>query len=65
MLLLLPCLAIIRQAEAMIEAVVLTLYVLWPSPPVPTMSHWISLLVGNGWRLTDWLTRAYHTRPPA
>lgn len=53
MLLLLPCLAIIRQAEAMIEAVVLTLYVLWPSPPVPTMSHWISLLVGNGWRLTD------------
>jgi hypothetical protein len=27
---LLPCLAIMRRAEAMIEAVVETLYVLWP-----------------------------------
>lgn len=26
----------------MIEAVVLTLKVLWPSPPVPTMSHCVT-----------------------
>ena len=38
-LLLLPCLAMRSRAEAMIEEVVETLYVSWPSPPVPTMSH--------------------------
>lgn len=36
---LLPCLAIINNADARIDAVVDTLYVLCPSPPVPTMSH--------------------------
>ena len=36
---LLPCFAIIKRAEAMIEDVVETLNVSWPSPPVPTMSH--------------------------
>lgn len=34
-----PCLAINSKADEMMEAVVLTLKVLWPSPPVPTMSH--------------------------
>ena len=38
-LLLLPCLAMSRSAEAMMEDVVETLYVSCPSPPVPTMSH--------------------------
>lgn len=37
---LLPCLAIRTRGEATIEDVVETLYVLWPSPPVPTMSHY-------------------------
>ena len=36
---LLPCLAIMRRADAMIEEVVEMLKVSWPSPPVPTMSH--------------------------
>ena len=36
---LLPCLAIIRMELATIEDVVEMLKVLWPSPPVPTMSH--------------------------
>jgi hypothetical protein len=35
---LLPCLAMRRRLEAMMEAVVLMLKVLWESPPVPTMS---------------------------
>jgi hypothetical protein len=37
---LLPCLAIIRMELATIEEVVEMLKVLWPSPPVPTMSTW-------------------------
>lgn len=34
----LPCLATRSREEARMEAVVETLKVLWPSPPVPTMS---------------------------
>lgn len=36
-----PCLAVINSGDAMIEAVVETLKVECPSPPVPTMSHLI------------------------
>lgn len=36
---LLPCLAIMRRELATMEEVVEMLKVLWPSPPVPTMSH--------------------------
>ena len=35
---LLPCLAIMRMELATIDEVVEMLKVLWPSPPVPTMS---------------------------
>jgi hypothetical protein len=35
---LLPCLAIMRMELATIEEVVEMLKVLWPSPPVPTIS---------------------------
>lgn len=45
---LLPCLAIFRSAEDRIEAVVETLKVLWPSPPVPTISHWTGQILS--WR---------------
>jgi hypothetical protein len=34
-----PCLEMKSSDEAMMEAVVLMLNVLWESPPVPTMSH--------------------------
>lgn len=36
----LPCFAMRRRLEAMIEALVLMLNVLCESPPVPTMSTW-------------------------
>ena len=35
----LPCLETRRREEAIMEAVVEMLKVLWESPPVPTMSH--------------------------
>ena len=47
----LPCLAMRSREEARTEAVVLMLKVLWESPPVPTMSHWLVIVsqvcIGN------------------
>lgn len=37
----LPCFETRRREEARIEAVVLMLKVLWESPPVPTISHYV------------------------
>lgn len=37
----LPCLAIRSSEEARMDEVVDMLNVLWESPPVPTISHWI------------------------
>lgn len=44
----LPCLAIIKRLEAMIDDVVDTLKVSCPSPPVPTMSHWVGVSMNEG-----------------
>lgn len=41
----LPCFAMRSREEARTEAVVLMLKVLWESPPVPTMSHWVVVVV--------------------
>jgi hypothetical protein len=43
----LPCLAMRSMEEARTEAVVLMLKVLWESPPVPTMSHYMTVVVSQ------------------
>ena len=43
----LPCFAMRSREEARTEAVVLMLKVLWESPPVPTMSHWVVVVVSR------------------
>jgi hypothetical protein len=41
---LLPCFETMSRAEARMDEVVLMLKVSWPSPPVPTMSHYDGLV---------------------